>query len=71
MNKGRNDNLPRICLTEMEEDLTSSKVNRAGVNFLVRFTSLSESAPVFLFSNPNMEIRGLLGSYSFLTSNCQ
>ena len=55
MNKGRNDNLPRICLTEMEEDC---QVNRAGVNFLVRFTSLSESAPVFLFSDPNMEIRG-------------
>ena len=71
MNKGRNDNLPRICLTEMKGDSTSCKVNRAGVNFLVRFTSLSESAPIFLFSDPNMEIRGLLGSYSFLTSNCQ
>ena len=58
MNKGRNDNLPRICLTEKEEDSTSCQVNRAGVNFLVRFTSLSESAPVFLFSDPNMEIRG-------------
>ena len=41
VNKGRNDNLPRICLTEMEGDSTSCKVNRAGVNFLVRFTSLS------------------------------
>ena len=58
MKKGRNDNLPRICLTEMEEDSTSCQVNRAGVNFLVSFTSLSESAPVFLFSDPNMEIRG-------------
>ena len=41
LNKGRNDNLPRICQTEMEEDLTSCKANRAGVNFLVSFTSLS------------------------------
>ena len=58
MNKGKNDNLPRICLTEMEEDSTSCQVNRAGVNFLVRFNSLSECVPVFLFSDPNMEIRG-------------
>ena len=41
MNKGRNDNLPRICQTEMEGDSTSCKVNRAGVNFLVSFSSLS------------------------------
>ena len=41
VNKGRNDNLPRICLTEMKGDSTSCKVNRAGVNFLVSFTSLS------------------------------
>ena len=58
MNKGRNDNLPRICQTEMEGDSTSCQVNRAGVNFLVSFTSRSECVPVFLFSNPNMEIRG-------------
>ena len=68
MNKGRNDNLPRICQTEMEGDSTSCKVNRAGVNFLVSFTSgqlyfgqlyfcMLESVPVFLFSDPNMEIR--------------
>ena len=29
MNKGRNDNLPRICLTEIEGDSTTCKVNRA------------------------------------------
>ena len=58
MNKGRNDTLPRICQTEIEGDSTSCKVNHAGVNFPVSFTSvLLESAHVFLFSNPNMEIR--------------
>ena len=55
MNKGRNDNLPRICQTEIEGDSTSCKVNRACVNFPVSFTSvLLESVPVFLFSNPNI-----------------
>ena len=58
MNKGRNDNLPRICQTEIEGDSTLCQVNRAGVNFLVSFTSVfSESAPVFLSSNSKMEIR--------------
>ena len=58
MNKGINDNPPRICQTEMEGDSTSCQVNRACVNFPVSFTSvLLESVPVFLFSNPNMEIR--------------
>ena len=56
MNKGINDNPPRICQTEIEGDSTSCKVNRAGVNFPVSFTSvLLESVPVFLFSNPTME----------------
>ena len=33
MNKGINDNPPRICQTEMEGDSTSCQVNRACVNF--------------------------------------